>query len=138
MKNHRRVSEYESENLMYGLIEDVLKDKRFSKLDVVSHLPLNNIIRDLHLLNDDEVRYVMNPLTHIDFVIFGKIDKSLLIAIEVDGFEYHKNGTRQHERDEMKNRVLQKYHIPLMRFSTTGSGEKEKLIDMLTLLLGVE
>lgn len=138
LKNHKRVSEYESENLMYGLIEDVLKDKRFSKLDVVSHLPLNNIIRDLHLLNDDEARYVMNPLTHIDFVIFGKIDKSLLIAIEVDGYEYHKDVTRQHERDEMKNRILEKYHIPLIRFSTAGSGEKEKLIRMLTLLLGIE
>lgn len=138
LKNHKRVSEYESENLMYGLIEDVLKDKRFSKLDVVSHLPLNNIIRDLHLLNDDEAKYVMNPLTHIDFVIFGKIDKSLMIAIEVDGFEYHRDGTRQHERDEMKNRILEKYRIPIIRFSTTGSGEKEKLIEMLILLLSVE
>jgi hypothetical protein len=38
----------------------------------------------------------------------------------------------------MKNIVLQKYHIPLIRFSTTGSREKEKLIEMLILLLGIE
>ena len=27
----------------------------------------------------------------------------------------------------MKNAILQKYAIPIMRFSTTGSGEKERL-----------
>lgn len=136
LKTHKIVSKYDSENLMYALIEDVLKDNRFSKLDVVSHLPLNNIIRDYHLLDDEEVNYVTNPLTHIDFVIYGKVDKSLLLAVEVDGFDYHKDGTRQHERDKMKNRILEKYHIPVIRFSTVGSGEREKLINTLIGLLG--
>ena len=75
-------------------------------------------------------------LTHIDFVIFGKVDKSLLLAVEVDGFDYHKDGTRQHELDEMKNRILAKYHIPIIRFSTVGSGEKDRLISSLIDLLG--
>ena len=135
LKTHKRVSEYDSENLMFALIEDVLNDDRFSKLDVVSHLPLNSIIRDLHLLDDDEVNYVMNPLTHIDFVIFGKVDKSFLLAVEVDGFDYHKDGTQQRERDKMKNKILEKYHIPVVRFSTVGSGESKKLIDTLLDLL---
>lgn len=138
LKKHRRVSEYESENLMYALIEDVLKERSLSKLDVASHLPLNDIIRDSHLLNDDEVKYVRNPMTHIDFVIFSRIDKSLFIAIEVDGYEYHKKGTRQQERDEMKNHILEKYKIPYIRFSTIGSGEKDKLMKLLDSMLATE
>ena len=138
LKNHKRISEYESENLMYALIEDVLKDERFTKLDVISHLPLGNIIRDLHLLDDEEVKYVMNPMTHIDFVIYGKIDKTILIAIEVDGYSFHKEGTRQHERDEMKNKILEKYKIPFIRFSTTGSGEKERLEALLKQVLEIK
>jgi len=138
LKKHKRVSEYESENLMYALIEDVLREYSFSKLDMISHLPLHNIIRDLHLLNDEEVKYVMNPMTHIDFVIFSRIDKSLLIAIEVDGYAYHKNGTRQHELDEMKNHILEKYKIPYVRFSTAGSDEKNRLVKLINAVLEIE
>ena len=138
LQKHKRVSEYDSENLMQALIEDVLKQEDFSQLDVVSQYPLNSIIRDPHLLNDAETRYVMNPLTHLDFVIFNRIDKTIVLAIEVDGFAYHKESTRQHERDEMKNAVLEKYGIPLMRFSTTGSGEKELLTGKLRAVLGIE
>ncbi len=127
LKKHKRISEYDSENLMNALIEDILKEECFSKLDVVSHFPLNNIIRDMHLLNADEIRYASNPWTHIDFVIFNRIDKVPVLAIEVDGYMYHKEGTRQHERDAMKNTILEKYRIPLLRFNTTGSGEKERL-----------
>lgn len=138
LKRHRRVSEYESENLMYALIEDVLRERGLSKLGVASHLPLNNIIRDFHALDDDEVKYVMNPMTHIDFVIFSRIDKSLLIAVEVDGYAFHKKGTRQHERDEMKDRILERYRIPFIRFSTVGSGEKERLAEVLDSALAVK
>jgi hypothetical protein len=35
----------------------------------------------------------------------------------------------------MKNEILDKYNIPLLRFNTTGSQEKEKLEDELIKLL---
>ena len=123
---------------MQALIEDVLKEDCFSHLDVVSHYQLNSIIRDPHLLDDAETRYVMNPMTHLDFVIFDRIDKALVLAVEVDGYAFHKEGTRQHERDEMKNAVLEKYGIPLIRFSTAGSGEKELLTDKLRTVFGIK
>ncbi len=73
----------------------------------------------------------MHPNSHIDFVIYNRIDKTLFLAIEVDGYEYHKDNTKQHERDMMKNHIFEVYNIPLLRFSTVGSGEKEKLINKL-------
>ena len=35
------------------------------------------------------------------------------------------------ERDKKKNHILELYEIPLVRFATNGSGEKEKIMDFL-------
>lgn len=127
LKKHKRISEYDSENLMYALINDVLKSDVFSKFDVISHQPLNAIICNFHKLSDEETAYAKNPLTHINFIIFNVIDKSPVLAIEVDGYAYHNDNIKQSDRDKLKNSILEKYNIPLIRFNTTGSMEKEKL-----------
>ena len=124
-------SEFDSENLMYALIVSVLKQEQFSKYDVVLHFPLRNIIRDFSKLNEQELEYARHRSTHLDFLIFNKLGKNPVIGIEVDGFKHHKEGTRQAERDKMKNEILDKYNLPLLRFATNGSREKEKLLDAL-------
>ena len=53
------------------------------------------------------------------------MDKKLVIALEVDGYYYHREGTKQQERDLIKNKILKKYDIPLIRLKKVGSGEKE-------------
>ena len=53
------------------------------------------------------------------------------MVIEVDGDKYHREGTKQAERDKTKDSILKKYNLPLLRFSTTGSNEKEKIINAL-------
>ena len=93
-------------------------------------MPLNMIIRDLGLMSDDEKKYAKNDWTHVDFLIYKTIDKSPVLAIEVDGSKYHKEGSKQAKRDELKNTIFAKYDIPLCRFSTAGSNEKEKLSQM--------
>ena len=138
LRKHKRISEYDSENLMHALIKDVLKRNEFSMLDVVSHIPLNNIIRDVNLLDDDEKRYVMNPMTHIDFMIFDSINKEPTLAVEVDGYAFHKKESRQYNRDKLKNAILDKCGMPLIRFSTTGSREEEKLTETLRHVLGMK
>jgi len=37
-----------------------------------------------------------NPATHIDFLLYNKISKKAVLAVEVDGFDYHKLGTKQY------------------------------------------
>ena len=53
---------------------------------------------------------------HIDFLLFNKMNKSPVMAIEVDGTRYHVDGSRQAERDAMKNSILAKCGIPILRF----------------------
>ena len=50
-----------------------------------------------------------------------------VLAVEVDGYAFHAANERQLERDAKKNEILKKYNIPLERFATTGSSEKERL-----------
>lgn len=83
------------------------------------------------LLSPEEDCYTRHHATHLDFLIYNKLGKNPVLVIEVDGYEYHKMESRQAERDVMKNEILEKYKIPLSRFSTTGSGEKERLIKKL-------
>jgi len=127
LKKRKRVSEFDSENLMYGMIKDVLSRHSYTAMDVIFHQPLNMLIRDPKLLSEAECRYAMNTATHLDFLIYNKISKKPILAIEVDGFHHHKDGTIQAKRDKMKNHILELYNIPYLRFSTNGSGETEKL-----------
>ena len=71
-----------------------------------------------------------------DFLIYNRIGKKPVLAIEVDGYEYHKDDTVQASRDLLKNHIMELYEIPLLRFKTNGSGEKEKIIEMLDKLVG--
>lgn len=136
LKKHKKISEYDSENLMYSLIEDIISANKYSSLDVVCHFPLNMLIKNPELLNEQECQYAMNPATHLDFLIYNRIGKKPVLAIEVDGYEYHKEDTVQASRDLLKNHIMELYEIPLLRFMTNGSGEKEKIIEMLDKLVG--
>jgi hypothetical protein len=128
LSKQKRVSEYDSENLMFTLIRGILQDEQFSKYDVAVHVPLKMIIRDVNKLNDEEIRYAMNSWTHVDFLIFDKLGRVPKQVVEVDGVSYHSVGSRQAARDELKNEILQKYGIPILRCRTDGSDEREKLI----------
>lgn len=131
LKRHKRISQYDSENLMYGEIEEVLKEEQFSMLEIKPHYPLGKLIKDKGMLEEKERIYVEHEGTHVDFLLSNRINKQAVLAIEVDGWKYHKRGSRQEERDKMKNRILERYGIPLVRFVTNGSGEREKLRERL-------
>lgn len=131
LKDKKQVSEYDSENLMFNLILEAICEVGREDLFVLCHYPLNKLIKDPCYLNDEECRYAINPATHLDFLIYSKISKRPIVAIEVDGFHFHKAGTEQAERDKKKNHILERCGIPLMRFITNGSGEKEKIMEFL-------
>lgn len=137
LKKHKKVSEYDSENLMYSLIDEIISDDKYSSLDFICHFPLNRLIKlnesikESKLLTMQEQQYIKNPATHLDFLIYNRFSKKPLLAIEVDGYKYHKKNSRQASRDSLKDHILELYEIPLLRFKTNGSGEKEKIIKLL-------
>ena len=139
LATRKRVSKYDSENLTYALIEDILcNNAAMRHLDIVCHLPLRMLIRDFSLLNESECRYAGNGLTHIDFLIYNKVGKQPVLIIETDGYQHHKEGSRQKERDIMKDRILELYGIPCERLKTTESNERERIETKLKEILHID
>lgn len=127
LQKHRRISEYDSENLLYAVIEGILKEPEFSAVSCAVHVSLVNLVKDYSLLSHEESAYTRNPLTHIDFLLFRKMDKSPLLAIEVDGTAFHAASSVQAARDEKENHILSQCGIPLLRHRTDGSDEKKQI-----------
>lgn len=127
LKKHRRISKYDSENLMYAAIVDILEKYPDWNLRVICHQRLDMLIRDYSLLSIEEQRYVKQVGTHLDFLIYHTISKKPVLAIEVDGFNFHRPGTDQFQRDRMKDHIMEQYQIPMLRCPTNGSGELERI-----------
>ncbi len=132
---HKRVSEYDSENIAYAVIKKILSLPEFSKIDCAVHSSVATLIRDYSLMTDEEARYASNPLTHLDFLLFSKMDKKPIMAIEIDGTRFHAEGSRQAERDLLKNSVMEKYGLPLLRIRTNESGVEKRIITKLREIL---
>ena len=73
----------------------------------------------------------LHHLTHIDFLIINRVTKEPLLAIETDGYTFHNEHTEQFERDRLKDKILKLYGLPILRLSTVGHGEEQKIVDVL-------
>lgn len=63
-------------------------------------------------------KYARNPWTHIDFLFFNKMDKRPVFSVEVDGTAFHAAESRQAQRDAMKDVILGKVSLPVVRLRT--------------------
>lgn len=136
LKNKNVKFNFDSEKITYYMLKELLTEEKYKNLDIVCHVPLKNLIVSQEKLSDEEKKFVNNRCTHTDLIIYNTIDKQLVLVIEVDGYRYHKEGTKQKLRDNMKNRILKKYGIDLIRLNTTESGEKKIVKNKLKEILG--
>lgn len=99
LKSHPQVSEYASENLAYSMLNEVLtSNDKYSCLNVLSHMPLRQVVQDTSLMTEEELKYASNYSTHIDFLIINRVTKQPIMAIETDGYSYHNESTEQHQK----------------------------------------
>ena len=130
-ETHRRVSEYDSENLTYWAIHDTLRENGLSHLDVLMHYPLRYLITSASDLTPEQRAYASRSWTHIDFLIYDTVSHKAILAIEVDGTQYHRFGSSQGKRDLIKDSILTAIGLRHIRLSTNGSREKEKIAEAL-------
>ena len=124
LKKYPKISEHMSENLFYVPLKEVLDEYYENKYGIAIHIPLNNIIRDFSILDKKELKYAKNDWTHVDFLIYNKLNKAPEVALEVDGITYHSK-LKQVENDILKNKIFKKYGLPLLRFGTKDNINKE-------------
>ncbi|QDI91142.1 DUF2726 domain-containing protein [Salicibibacter halophilus] len=127
LKNKR--FEYESEQLIAELLEEIFEGREFQKFKYQHQYRLRDFLSNKLSLTNREQEYV-DQAAHIDLLIFYKVGKDPVAAIEVDG-SHHDYDAETMERDRLKEHILEKAGIPLMRLRTDGSGEEEKIKAML-------
>lgn len=135
-----RGSMWDSENLAEAVVRDVLENPEFAGIGLgcLCHAPLAWLVADVPNLSERERKFVANPWSHVDLLIYDTIGKLPLVCIEVDGWAFHRPGSLQAVRDEIKNAVFRRAGLPLIRLSTTGSGEAATIASAIRQAIGAE
>ena len=131
-KTHKKVSAFKSEDITYWAIKDILNEYSFKHLGVLMHYPLRHLVPAAAPLTSEQLAYASHSWTHVDFLIYDIVTHKAKLAIEVDGTQYHRNESDQKKRDAIKDSVLASIGLPLLRLSTAGSQEKEKIVKALS------
>ena len=128
-KYKERPNKHKTELLMCDIINQVLK--HHSYIGYSMHTRLGKLVKVPDTFSDEERRYILHPWTHVDFLFYNKVSKEKLFVLEVDGIRYHEQDKKQAEHDDIKNRVLQSNNIPIFRFKTNESNEKQRLTEII-------
>ena len=129
LKDKKLISEYDSENITYNVVKKILEEKGYG-LEISTHVSLKHIIKDMAILTEEERQFAQHEWTHTDILLYNKVDKMPVLCIEVDGYCYHSE-LKQKSRDALKDSILAKCELPLLRLSTVGSGEEDRIIEVL-------
>lgn len=128
-KLNSKDSKFKSEQIVSQLLREILSSERFSALMFHRQIYLKQLIAgDANSYNDQEKQYMKNRAS-CDFVLYYRIGKTPFMVIEVDG-GYH-DMPAQKIRDELKNNILKKAEIPLLRLRTTDSEIKRKIVEFI-------
>lgn len=109
--SNKNITGSAAEVIIHKLLREniLLNNTQFSSIDMVREYKLRDLIRDFQLFSKDEIRFIMNN-SKIDFLLYNKIDKMPVLAIEVEGVAFHDNKLQQ-ERDSKKDLYFKGYRI---------------------------
>ncbi|WP_343744110.1 AAA domain-containing protein [Chitinophaga sp.] len=131
LSSNKHIKGSPAEIIIHKLLKDniLLNNAQFSSIDMVREYKLIDLIRDFKAFSEDEIRFIRHN-SRIDFLLYNKIDKTPVLAIEVDGVSAH-DDLLQWERDKKKNHILEIIGLPLLRLSTDGHNEEARIIEKL-------
>lgn len=123
-------SKYRSENIIWTLLQDLLSEERFRELEAIPQMIVQNLLPDMDGLTEEEATYVKHRCS-LDFVIQRRVTRRPVLAIEVNGFEFHENRADRRAKDKLKESIMRKKGLQLLPLSTTGSGEESRIREAL-------
>ncbi len=123
-------SKFKSEQIVAQLLREILAQEAFNSIKYHMQVDLFQLVSPKNnTFTPRELEFMRNRAS-CDFVLYFKMGKSPLGVIEVDGY-YH-DSAQQAERDNVKNSILIKAGIPLLRLKTIDSNIKCKIADFIT------
>lgn len=118
-------SRFKSEQIVSALLKELLAEEDFGALEFHKQIYLRQLVAEENVIfSGREKQYIKNRAS-CDFVLYYRIGKKPAAVIEVDG-GYH-DRPEQMERDCLKNSILEKAEIPLLRLKTTDSDIEKKM-----------
>lgn len=118
-------SPFESERIVAQLLREVISDESCRGLMYHTQIQLSQVaVLANPALTPEERRFMRNRAS-CDFVVYFKVGKVPLGVIEVDGGEH--NTEKQAARDRLKNSILKKSNLEILRLRTNEIDVKDKL-----------
>lgn len=122
-------SRYQSEQILAQVLRQAMLEASGRALTFHTQIALNQVASSSNPALTDRERAFMAHRASCDFVLYFKVGKMPLGVIEVDGASHDRPD--QAERDALKNSILEKSHIPLLRLRTVESRIKERVATFL-------
>lgn len=122
-------SRYKSEQILAQVLREAISEDSGRALTFHTQIALNQVASSSNPVLTERERAFMAHRASCDFVLYFKVGKTPLGVIEVDGASHDRPD--QVARDALKNSILEKSHIPLLRLRTVESRIKEKVVDFL-------
>ena len=123
-----------AENVADLCLREVLADPKYSSFGYYTEVPLRDVLPNTRLLNEEQRDFVFTD-SALDFGVYSRVTGRIVLAIEVDGWEYHGNNKEQQQRDARKDSIMAAYCVPVLRLATNESGEERRIREALDELL---
>ena len=123
-----------AENVAEQCLRDVLAEPRYARFGYQAQVFLRDALPNTRRLSEEQRAFVFRD-SALDFGVYSRVTKRLLLAIEVDGWKYHGMSQKQQKRDNLKDSIMSAYGVPVLRLSTIGSGEERQIREALDRLL---
>lgn len=121
----RNDSEYKSERIVAQILREMLSQEACQAITFHSQIVLNQLASPASESLTPRERSFMRNGASCDFVLYFKVGKKPLGVIEVDGGSHDKPD--QAERDALKDSILRKCEIPLLRLRTVESRIEQRV-----------
>ena len=123
-----------AENVADLCLREVLADPKYSSFGYYTEVPLRDALPNTRRLSEEQRAFVFTD-SALDFGVFSRVTGRVVLAIEVDGWEYHGNNKEQLQRDARKDSIMAAYGVPVLRLATNESGEERRIREALDKLL---
>lgn len=122
-------SQYKSEQIVAQLLRSAMSNPPYQALMFHTQVRLNQVAASTNPALTEREQAFMHNRASCDFVLYFKVGKTPLGVIEVDGGSH--NRPAQAERDTLKNSILAKSDIPILRLRTVESRIEERIAEFL-------
>lgn len=123
-------SRYKSEQIVAQLLRERLSLAPYDAITFHREIALNQLVSVSNEALTEKERGFMKGRSRCDFVLYFKVGKKPLAVIEVDGHSHETH--QQKEWDALKDSILQKAGLPLLRLKTVESYIEDKLENFIT------